>query len=548
MVKELRERTGLGMMECKKALEEAGGDMEKAEELLRIKSGAKASKAASRVAAGRRDRHLSLRDGKVGALVEVNAETDFVAKNPDFAAVRAAKWRSSSPRRTRPTSPRSPTLKIGGETVESVRQKLVQKIGENIAVRRFERIQAPGQARRLRAPGRQGRGDGGLEGDDDGRQGPRDAHRVRQAQVHVEATQLPADVIAAERKILEARAAESGKPAEIVAKMVEGGINKFLGENTLLGQPFVKDDKQTVEKMLAAKKAKLHGLPLPRRRRRHREEAGRLRRGGRRDGATTAGVNPDGHHAPSTGAAPAAKPNAPASRPTQRILLKLSGEALMGDDSFGINREMVERIVAEVKEVSDLGVQVAVVIGGGNIFRGVSQGAAGMDRATADYMGMLATVINALALGDAMNRGGLVARVQSALNIEPVVEPYIRGKAIRYLEEGKIVIFAAGTGNPFFTTDTAAALRGREMEANIVLKATKVDGVYTADPMKDKTAHALREDHLRRGVREEPQGDGRHGARALPRPEAADQRVLHLQGRRPRRVVMGEDEGTLVHN
>jgi uridylate kinase len=135
----------------------------------------------------------------------------------------------------------------------------------------------------------------------------------------------------------------------------------------------------------------------------------------------------------------------------------------MGNDAFGINRETVDRIVAEVKGVSELGVQVAVVIGGGNIFRGVSQGAVGMDRATADYMGMLATVINALALSDAMNRGGLVARVQSALSIEPVVEPYIRGKAMRYLEEGKIVIFAAGTGNPFFTTDyRRGAARARD--------------------------------------------------------------------------------------
>jgi uridylate kinase len=230
-------------------------------------------------------------------------------------------------------------------------------------------------------------------------------------------------------------------------------------------------------------------------------------------------------------AAPHDEPNPPQKPAYQRILLKLSGEALMGNDAFGINRETVDRIVREVKEVTELGVQVGVVIGGGNIFRGVSQGAAGMDRATADYMGMLATVINALALADAMNRGGLVARVQSALSIEPVVEPYIRGKAIRYLEEGKIVIFGAGTGNPFFTTDTAAALRGREVEANIVLKATKVDGVYTADPMKDKTPRAT-QDHLRRGVREEPQGDGRDGAGAVPRPEAADQRVLHLQGGR----------------
>ena len=149
----------------------------------------------------------------------------------------------------------------------------------------------------------------------------------------------------------------------------------------------------------------------------------------------------------------------------KRILLKLSGEALMGDDSYGINRETIERIVGEISEIVNLGVELAVVIGGGNIFRGVAGGAAGMDRATADYMGMLATVMNALALQDALRRSGVSARVQSALNIEQVVEPYIRGKAIRYLEEGKVVIFGAGTGNPFFTTDTAAALRGVEETA-----------------------------------------------------------------------------------
>src|SRR5918995_6460624 len=154
----------------------------------------------------------------------------------------------------------------------------------------------------------------------------------------------------------------------------------------------------------------------------------------------------------------------------------------MGEDPFGINRQTIETIVAEIAQVSRLGVELGVVIGGGNIFRGVAPGAAGMDRATADYMGMLATVMNALALQDAMRRVSLVARVQSALNVEQVVEPYIRGKAMRYLEEGKVVIFAAGTGNPFFTTDTAAALRGMEMNVDLVLKATKVDGVYTTDP------------------------------------------------------------------
>jgi len=171
----------------------------------------------------------------------------------------------------------------------------------------------------------------------------------------------------------------------------------------------------------------------------------------------------------------------------KRILLKLSGEALMGDDAYGINRATITRIVGEIKEIVDLGVQVAVVIGGGNIFRGVAPAAEGMDRATADYMGMLATVMNAMALQDAMKNIGLNARVQSALNVE-VVEPYIRAKALRYLEEDVVVIFGAGTGNPFFTTDTAAALRGMEMNADVVLKATKVDGIYTDDPKKNPGA------------------------------------------------------------
>jgi uridylate kinase len=232
-----------------------------------------------------------------------------------------------------------------------------------------------------------------------------------------------------------------------------------------------------------------------------------------------------------------------------RILLKLSGEALMGDDAFGINGGVVERIVAQVRDVvTELGVQVGVVIGGGNIFRGVSGGAAGIDRATADYMGMLATVINALALQDAMNRGGLVARVQSALNIEPVCEPYIRGKAIRYLEEGKVVIFAAGTGNPFFTTDTAAALRGREMEAQIVLKATKVDGVYTADPVKDPSAtryESITYDEA--FVRNLKVMDAT--ALALCRDQRLPINVFSIfKEGALRRVVMGEPEGTLVHS
>ena len=167
----------------------------------------------------------------------------------------------------------------------------------------------------------------------------------------------------------------------------------------------------------------------------------------------------------------------------KRILLKLSGEALMGDDSYGINPAVMKYVVSEILEVVRCNVEVAIVIGGGNIFRGMTSSENNqIDRSTADYMGMLATVMNSLALQDAMRHKDLESRVQSALRIDQVVAPYIRGKAIRYLEEGKVVIFAAGTGNPFFTTDTAAALRGLEMSVDIVLKGTKVDGVYSSDP------------------------------------------------------------------
>ncbi len=231
----------------------------------------------------------------------------------------------------------------------------------------------------------------------------------------------------------------------------------------------------------------------------------------------------------------------------KRVLLKLSGEALMGDDSFGINRSTIEKMVADIAEVVKSGVELAIVIGGGNIFRGVALGASGMDRATADYMGMLATMMNALALQDALMHAGLASRALSALNIEQIVEPYIRGKAIRYLEEGKIVIFAAGTGNPFFTTDTAAALRGSEMGAEIVLKATKVDGVYTADPKKDPRAQRYGRISFDEAIaRNLKVMDAT--ALTLCRDQKLPINVFSIFKKDAlRRVVVGEDEGTLVH-
>ncbi len=231
----------------------------------------------------------------------------------------------------------------------------------------------------------------------------------------------------------------------------------------------------------------------------------------------------------------------------KRVLLKLSGEALMGEDSYGINRETVDRIVGEIADVLNLGVEVAVVIGGGNIFRGVTPAASHMDRATADYMGMLATVMNALALQDAMRRVNLVSRVQSALNIEQVVEPYIRGRAMRYLEEGKVVIFAAGTGNPFFTTDTAAALRGMEMNVDLVLKATKVDGVYTDDPKTHPDAMRYRRLTFDEAIIKHLKVMDAT-ALTLCRDQKLPINVFSiLKPSAFRRVVLGEDEGTFLH-
>ncbi len=189
----------------------------------------------------------------------------------------------------------------------------------------------------------------------------------------------------------------------------------------------------------------------------------------------------------------------------KRIMLKLSGEALMGSKSYGIDAEVISDIADEIKEAHQMGTEVAVVIGGGNIFRGIEASAKGMDRATADYIGMLATVLNALTLQDALEKKGVYTRVISAIEMKELCEPYIRRRAVRHLEKGRVVIFAAGTGNPYFTTDTAASLRAMEIHAEVILKATKVDGVYDRDPMKDPSAKKYDEltylDVLRMGLK-----------------------------------------------
>ncbi len=230
----------------------------------------------------------------------------------------------------------------------------------------------------------------------------------------------------------------------------------------------------------------------------------------------------------------------------KRILLKISGEALMGDADFGIDPAVIDRTSVEIKELVDAGVEVALVIGGGNIFRGISLAAEGMSRTTGDYMGMLATVINALSMQDALERHDVDVRVLSAIPIDPVCEPYIQRRAARHLEKGRVVIFAAGTGSPFFTTDSAASLRGIEIGADLVLKATKVDGVYSSDPMKDKDAVRYTElgyDEVlakKLGVMDAT-------AIALCRDQSMPVRVFNMNKKGAlMRIIQGKDEGTLV--
>lgn len=230
----------------------------------------------------------------------------------------------------------------------------------------------------------------------------------------------------------------------------------------------------------------------------------------------------------------------------KRIMLKLSGEALMGDKPFGIDESIVTAIAKEVREVHDLGVEITIVIGGGNIIRGVAASHRGIDRVTGDYMGMLSTVINGLALQDALEKAGVTTRVQTAIDIREVAEPFIRRRAIRHLEKGRCVIFAAGTGNPFFTTDSAAALRANEIHADVLLKATKVNGIYTADPETDPSAELLPtvtyQQVLERNLRVMDAA-----AISLCRDNGLPIVVFDLGGHgNIRRVVCGEDVGSVV--
>jgi elongation factor Ts len=473
----------------------------RAEEILRVKLGNKAGKAASRITAeGVVAASVS---GSTGALVEVNCETDFVTKNDSFLAFAkacAALVAEHNPADVAALSALPLSQDGFGPTVEDVRKGLIGKIGENMSIRRFKRY-AGGRPAGHYLHGTRIGVIVEFTGDD---------VAAKDVAMHVAAMKpkalstadVPAELIEVERRVAAEKAAEDSAAAVAAGKRsrrdrgqaVEGSVQKFLKEVSLLNQPFVKNDKQTVEQMLKEKATQV-GLHALRGRRGHREEGRRLRGRSRGPGRRGQGRS-------KTAGAPSG-----AGRLAATLTLFLSdgsrsdaGVQAHPAQAVGRGPDGRRRLRHQPRHhrahgargagCDQLGCEVAVVIGGGNIFRGVAGGSVGMDRATADYMGMLATVMNSLALADTMRQEGMTARVMSAISIEQVVEPYVRPKALQYLEEGKVVVFAAGTGNPFFTTDTAAALRGAEIGAEIVLKATKVDGVYTADPKKDPTPRA----------------------------------------------------------
>ena len=335
-----------------------------------------------------------------------------------------------------------------------------------------------------------------------------------------------------------------GKPENILVKIVEGGMNKWLGEITLLGQPFVKDDKLSVEKLLKGANAQRRSASrawksAPASRRSRKTSSPKSRRRSKRRRRIRPSRTETRDKNPASAGFFLEQPMS--ASPHKRILVKLSGEALLGEAEYGIDPAMLKRVASELRELLPLGVQVAVVIGGGNIFRGAGLARAGMDRVTADQMGMLATVMNSLAMQDAIESLGAHARVMSAIRINEVCEDYIRRRAVRHLEKGRIVIFAAGTGNPFFTTDTAASLRAIEIGADLLIKATKVNGVYSDDPVKNPAATRYPAPDLRPRAGRPPVGDGRHGHRDVPRQPPAAARLQPRQPGRP--AARGEGRG-----
>jgi elongation factor Ts len=454
------------MMDCKAALGETGGDLEAAVDWLRKKGLAKAAKKAGRIAAegliG-----IALADNK-GVVAEVNSETDFVARNQQFQSL--VRMITDVALQAGADVDAVKVARIGNETVADAIASAIATIGENIALRRVEglsvnqglvasyvhnslapnlgkigvlvALESAGKTDELAAIGRQ------L------------AMHVASANPQaLDPGSLDPAAVAREKDVLADKAKAQGKPANVIDKIVESGLKTYYKEVTLVDQLFIFDDKKSVAQAVKEAEGKV-GAPI--------RIAGYVRY-----------ALGEGIERPDSAMADAAY---------QRVIVKVSGEALAGSDGYGINQATIDRIAADLVAAHRHGVALGVVVGGGNILRGVRVYGAGLPRATADSMGMLATVVNALVLETAIERAGAPARSMSALSMPQVCETYERQRALRHLADGRIVLFAGGTGNPYFTTDTTAVLRAAEMGCQAVLKATNVDGVYSADPKTDTNA------------------------------------------------------------
>jgi uridylate kinase len=463
MVRELREKTGAGMMDCKRALSESGGDMEAAVDILRKKGLAAAAKKASRIASeGVIAAHVAAGSA---VLVEVNCETDFVAKTGNFQEFVRKVAVAVNGKGPRDVEEALLLPGEGGVPLAEMLNEEVAKIGEKISFRRFERFVLPAGAAGMLVPYIHAGGKIGVlvelmgagAGDGEfGALGKDMAMQVAAANpLYVSREDVPAAAIDREKAIYREQALAAGKPEKILDRIAEGKLEKYYGDFCLLEQAFI-----------AVRQVPGGGRTC--------EAFRRLGGGGREAAREVRGA---------------------LGKPVyRRVLLKLSGEALMGEQAYGIDEGVLAVLSREIREVASLGVKIALVVGGGNIFRGIqTSGEYGIDRASADYMGMLATVINSLALQDRLEREGVMTRVLSAIEMRTIAEPYIRRRALRHLEKGRVVIFAAGTGNPYFTTDTAAALRAMEINSDAILKATRVDGVYDKDPLVHKKARMFRE-------------------------------------------------------
>ena len=455
-VKRLREQTGAGMMDCKNALQEASGDLEAAVELLRLKGAKDVNKRATRTAAnGLVTAEL---DGtRAGVLVELNCETDFVAKTDLFQQV-AAEIAAAALRAEVTDRPSLLTAEARpGTTVQQLIEEAGASLKEKLELGRFARFEGGYVASYLH------RSDAALpptlgvlvQLDQDNAEVAKDlAQQVAAMRpLYTVREDVPADVVEKERRIAEQITRDEGKPEQAIGKIVEGRLNAYFKDVVLTEQAFVKDPKTTIKQVLAGSWCQRDRL---------RQVPGRP------------GLRP--HLMPDSGLAGVLHPS------WRRVVLKLSGGLFAGNEPLGISPDVVAHLAAEIIAAVKDGVQVAAVVGGGNMFRGAALAERGIDRARADYMGMLSTVINCLALQDVLEKMGVETRVQTAITMGQVAEPYIPRRAIRHLEKGRVVIFGAGLGAPYFSTDTAAAQRALEIGADAVLKGTKVNGVYDADP------------------------------------------------------------------